>query len=281
MSQNVKLRVAESESASTSEEPQTKKQLGKPSKVLPTTRISFNKQLDILRGYAAAGNGKIATTKDVAEIVDMAATTISLANPFFIDLRFIQKSEGVGMTPATELMEYLHAYEWDKETAAQKLSPLLSKAWFWEALQPRLAFDKLTEDQTVTILAEKSTAGPTYKPQLKMILEYLEAGGLIKRENGQVSALKGAPVSAPRSSVAAAPEVEREVQEPPSTTSAARSASVATNFAQKAGVISFDISVRVDMTELVGWEPARIAAFFAGIAQVVSAKGVFEKESVT
>src|SRR5262245_17962206 len=117
MSQNLNLRVAEASEFEPQQSQTKKKQSGKPSKVLPTVRISFSKQLDILRGYAAAGNGKIATTKDVAEIVQMAATTISMANPFFLDLRFIQKTEGVGMTPAAELMEYLHAYEWDKETA--------------------------------------------------------------------------------------------------------------------------------------------------------------------
>jgi hypothetical protein len=277
MSQNIKLRVADDSSNPSVD---TAKVVGKPNKVLPTVRVSFSKQMDIVRAYAAAGSGKAVTGKDVADIVQMAPTTISLANPFFLDVKFVQKSEGVGMAPASEVMEYLHAYEWDKETAAHKLSPLLSNAWFWEALQPRLAFEKLSEEQVITVLAEKSKAGPSYKPQLKMVLEFLDAAGMIKRENGQVTALKGAQQTTALLAPAAAPAKSAEHAESPSVSPLKQRASVGTNFAQREGVISFDISVRVDMSEFVGWEPARIAAFFAGVAQVISAKGMFEKDSV-
>lgn len=207
----------------------------------------------------------------------MAATTISLASPFFIDVRFIQRTEGAGMTPAPELLEYAHAFEWDKETAASKVAPLLAKTWFWEALQPRLAFDKLTEDQVVTLLAEKPTAGPAYKSQLRMILDYLEAAGMIKRENGQVAALKATltPVSVASPAKATEPEALESVGTP-----ALPRTNVVTNFAQREGAVNFDISVRVDMSEFAGWEPSRIAAFFQGIAQVISAKGMFEKQSL-
>ncbi|HEX6719763.1 MAG TPA: hypothetical protein VF088_21840, partial [Pyrinomonadaceae bacterium] len=159
MSEAVKLRVADDATQQTaSEQPKqpqqpAKPQAGKPNKVFPTVRISFSKQLDILRAYAAAG--RAATLKDVADIVQMAPQTVSLANPFFVDVRLLQRSsEGAGLAASPEVLEYQHAYEWDKDTAAYKLAPVLSKAWFWEALQTRLAFDKLTEDQAITILAE-------------------------------------------------------------------------------------------------------------------------------
>ena len=38
------------------------------------------------------------------------------------------------------------------------------------------------------------------------------------------------------------------------------------------GKVQFHISVRVDMAEFATWKPARIAAFFNGIAQVLATK---------
>ena len=53
---------------------------------------------------------------------------------------------------------------------------------------------------------------------------------------------------------------------------------VVTNFNSLTnGVIQFQIDVRVDLKEISGWRPDRIAAFFSGIAQVVAAKGQLEK----
>jgi hypothetical protein len=288
MSQNIKLRVADSlESASEQaknpkgeKKPKKTSEAGKPTKALPTVRIAFGKQLDLLRAYAAASGpaARMVNLKDVAEIVQMSPTTIPLANPFFVDVKFVQRSEGQGMTPASELLEYAHAYEWDKETAAHKLSPLLTKTWFWEALQPRLAFQELSDDQAVTILAEKSGAGPTYKSPLRLILDYLEAAGMVKREGGMVKMVKGQTAAALQP--AQLDEAEPEVVEAAPKGGPLPRTSVATNFAQsKQGIVQFDISVHVDMAEFKGWQPARIAAFFNGIAQVLSAKGMVEQES--
>ena len=45
------------------------------------------------------------------------------------------------------------------------------------------------------------------------------------------------------------------------------------------GLVQFAVSVRVDMAELSSWRPDRIAAFFAGIAQVLAAKGDVEQKA--
>jgi len=284
MSQNIKLRVADGTkdhpASDQSTKTDTSKEGGKPSKPLPTVRVSFLKQMDILRAYAAAsgGSSKIVSLKGVADLVQMAVPTVSLANPFFVDVRFVQRSEGVGMTPANELLEYAHAYQWDKETAAHKLAPLLSKTWFWETLQPNLSFQELPEERAVTLLAEKSAAGPKYKSQLRMILEFLDAAGMIKRENGAVRAVKGSHQVASQDAPVSSEKVSESKPVESQGTPLARSA-VATNFAQKQGAIQFEVNVHVDMSEFAGWQPARIAAFFNGIAQVLSAKGMVEQES--
>ena len=56
----------------------------RPTKILPTERITFDRQLDLLRAYAAASaNGtKSVSLEDVGAVVKMATTTISVGNPF-------------------------------------------------------------------------------------------------------------------------------------------------------------------------------------------------------
>src|SRR5258708_2838602 len=56
----------------------------KPVKVLPTDRIRHDKQLDILRAFAAASGHerKPVTTEDVGAIVKMAGSTITQITPF-------------------------------------------------------------------------------------------------------------------------------------------------------------------------------------------------------
>jgi hypothetical protein len=287
--QEVKLRIADAtqsaglDTGKTDSQP-PKPQGPKPTKTLPSTRISFSKKLDSLRAFAAVSgpSNKLVVLKDVADIVKMASSTLTLETPFWVDVKFITKKEGQGFTPAGELMEYAHAHEWNKETAAHKLSPLLADTWFWEALQPRLNFGELTEDEAITILAEKSTAGPECKYQLRVILDYLEAAGMVKRENGAIKMVKSSQHTKASPAAAAAPAGDKATPSQAAEHKAAplpRSA-VTTNFSQPTqGVVQFDVSVRVDMNEFAGWQPARIAAFFNGIAQVLSAKGAVEQES--
>jgi hypothetical protein len=286
MSQQVKLHTvggtdaaAATQPAKAEDKPAPKKEGKKPTKVLPTVRIAFTKQLDVLRAFAAASglSNKLVTLQEVSEIIGLASTTISLANPFWVDVKFLNRTEGQGFTVANELTEYAHAFEWNRDTAAHKLAPLLSRQWFWEALEPRLRFSELSEDDAVTILAEKSTAGPDYKSQLKMILEYLDAGGLITKANGLVALVRNAPTGA-QAAPAPAPE-EKQAATPEGKKQTGGRSGVSTNFDQGAHGVSFDISVRVDMSEFGGWQPARIQAFFNGIAQVIAAKGAMEQDS--
>jgi hypothetical protein len=133
--QDFKLRVAEEKSATdqpSKPEKTEKPESPKPTKPLPTVRIAFNKQLDILKAYAAVSGptSKMVVAKDVADIVQMSSATLPLANPFFVDCKLLYRTEGLGMTPASELLEYAHAYEWNKKTAAHKLAGPLSKMWF-------------------------------------------------------------------------------------------------------------------------------------------------------
>lgn len=258
-----------------------------PSKLeyfLPTERITFRRQLDLLRGYAAATNGgqKPVTNREVAAFVEMTESTTSMANAFFTQNGFLTKVGTGGLIPAGEVVAFQRAYQWDQTTAAHKMAPLVARAWFGQALIPRLQMQAIDDDKAIQILAEAAKAEPKYRQNLRILIEYLDAVGLVVREGNQIRLNRSVAETATATEedamgtqpAAAAPTVDASAAP-----LAERGHGVATSFNSSlaSGVIQFNIDVRVDLKEMSGWRPDRIAAFFSGIAQVVAAKGALEK----
>jgi hypothetical protein len=153
-------------------------------KVLPTPRISFAKQLDILRAYAAEGD-KPVTNDQVAALVKIAASTASLANPFFADIGLVDRIDGkYQASPAVQ--SFARAHRWDPENAPRELAPVLIETWFAKRLLPRLAYSAMSEREATAELDQEAKAGPEYLPQLRVLLDFLEASGLIHRDGGRV-----------------------------------------------------------------------------------------------
>ena len=251
-------------------------QRAKPTKTIPTDRISVPKQLDILRAYAAASaNGtRPATVGEVAEIVKMASTTIQIAHAFLSSVNLITRTGTGAYTVSTDAINFLKAFEWDKETASHKLGPAFRNAWFGQALMSRITFGPIEEKVAIGVLAEASGAGPEYEKELKMLVEFMAAGGLVVREGGQV---RPRPVLAeastpPPASTMNLPQPRHEPAEP-----AANASRLNTSVNATPGKFNLNISVEVDMAEFATWRPERIQAFFRGVAEVLAAKADVEK----
>lgn len=246
----------------------------KPTKFLPTDRITFSRQLDILRAWAAASGplGKPVTNNDVADIVKMQASTVSMANAFFSSIALLTKTEA-GYIPSQEVLAFLRNYEWSPETASQKLAPVISKAWFAQELLNKLAFGPLTEDECIQDLADAATAGPDYRGQLRLLLEYLAASGLIQRDGNQV---KKGNVNMTAASAAATNETPPPMPKPENQ-APDLSKTMPSLFGTTEGQVQFNIAVKVSMGEFANWQADRISAFFGGIAQVLAAKAKIEK----
>jgi hypothetical protein len=237
----------------------------KPTKPLPTDRISFQKQLDIMRAYAVAyaTSARAVGYAEVASIVNVAAGTIALALPFWTDIGLMERSDNAH-TPSANVMAFNRGHEWNAETAAHKLAPTFRDSWVGKTLLPRLTFRAMDEKEALEILADAVAASQDYKTQVRMLIEYLVAVGLVERDGTLLRATKGE----------ANPEVERE--ERPMRESIAATSPPSTNaplFASAHNRVAFTITVDVDMTELATWDPQRITAFFGGIAQVLAARG--------
>ena len=249
--------------------PDKSEKSSRPKKVLPSDRIRFEKQLDILKAYASVCvNGAGVSVKPVAELVDMNESTIYLANSFLADAGLIVKGSG-GFAPAPEVAEYKRALEFTPDIAGHRLAPVLSKAWFFACLRPKLEFKTLSDDEAVGELGVESGAGTKHRQQLRLLLEYLATAGLIQRENGQVKL-------GPRR--VGEPQV---TQPPPSDPSKGtpKTSGVTGGMAPGDGTINYHIDIQVSIAEMHSWQPDRIAAFFAGMAQVIAAKAQCEEAS--
>jgi hypothetical protein len=250
----------------------------KPTRILPTDRIGFDKQLDILRAYAAGSSqgSKAVTLDELSRIMKMAPATLTLANPFLNSVGLITKTDS-GYMPAPEVLSFLLAFQWDPETAAHKMAPIVENAWFFTTLKPKLTFSPLAEDAVIATLAEQATAGPDYRKGLKTLVEYMIAVGLIQREGTDLklaTSRQAVPVSSDSSPPK--PDGPRAVADAETKTRI-----INTTFAKTAeGAVHFNVNVRIDMEEFKDWRPERIAAFFSGIAEVLKAKSGIETEGV-
>lgn len=250
----------------------------RPTKFLPSERITFSRQLDILRGWAAASGPlrKVIGNNEVAKIVDMQPSTVSINNAFYSSVGLLLKADG-GYSPSEEVTAFLRAHEWNKETAAQKLAPVLMKAWFYEALASKLEFGQRPEADCLQDLADVSNAGPDYRPNLRMLLEYLMAAGLIQRDGTMIK--KGAASmspSTPQSTSATESPMPPKVENSPGQDVSSKMM-MPSLFGTTEGQVQFNIAVKVSMGEFATWQADRIAAFFNGIAQVLAAKAKIEK----
>jgi hypothetical protein len=225
----------------------------------------------MLRAYAAASNNgtKPATIVEVGEIVKMASSTVALANAFLASINLIQRTDAGTYLPCAEVVQFLRAHEWNPETSSHKLAPILKDSWFAQTLLPKLAYGPMDEDQAITRLAEACAAGPDYKKELKMLLEFLSLGGVIIRDGVQIKLAK--PVAVDPASQKE--ETQKTADEP--VTRPAKGVNTGLNSSD--GGVTFNVNVQVDMAEFATWRPERISAFFRGIAEVLAAKADVEK----
>lgn len=246
----------------------------RPTRYLPSDRIAFPRQLEVLRAYGAlsGAGGQPVTNRQVAEMVKMSESTVSLLNPFFTDSALLRRSDR-GFVPASEVVGFNRAFDWNPQKAATKLRPVLEHSWFGEALAPRVSFKPIPEEDALDALADAIAATSDFKPQLRIVLDYLDAGGVVERDGTMIRKVRGEPSSAPADGSQPEPKAEAPTRE------AREAQAVHTTFSQPTdGIVQFHVSVKVDMAEFSGWQPERITAFFGGIAQVLAAKGAIEKE---
>jgi len=252
----------------------------KPSKVLPTDRVRFEKQMDLLRAYAAVSGSanRAVTVGEVANVAKLNGSTVSLCNGFFVDVGFLDRAPSGGFIPTNAVMQFQRAYAWNPDTAAEKLASKLAETWFMDRLRPKLAMGPLAVGEAVNDLADAASATKKYESQLYLLLDYLEAAGLIEREGDLIrttiyvqdhpNARSNVPAEFPVASTQRDSSVRAGTA---SSSPASPSPTVPAAPVVEPGV-NFTLTVNVSMAEIGTWAPARITAFFEGVAKALAAK---------
>jgi hypothetical protein len=163
---------------------------------LPTDRISFTKQTEIVRAFAAVydKNNSPVSNDDVGRFINMAGSTVSQSNAMFVDVGLLQRAEAGKFIPTAPTLEYFKLHQFSPDRAWSKLSPLIERSWFGQELISKLKFRSIDENEAITDLALASNAEKGYEPQLKIAIEWLVQVGLAVREGTQ---LRIAPTGIP------------------------------------------------------------------------------------
>ena len=160
----------------------------KPTQTLPSDRVTVEKQLEVLRGFVAASDaeGRPVTNDEAGKVVGMAGATTVVTNPFFTDTGLLIRMDGGAFSVGQAARDYQAAYQWDMVKAGRKLAPAFADKWFSKVLIPRLKMRAFPRGEAVGFLAEAAKAGPEYRPRLEMIIDFLNAAGIVSADAGEV-----------------------------------------------------------------------------------------------
>jgi hypothetical protein len=253
----------------------------KLAKALPSDRISFDKQMVLLRCFAVGSqpDNKPVTNATLADLAKLNQSTAGVNNVFFADAGLITKA-GNGYVPCAEVLSFERAYQFNAETAAQKLAPALRRSWFGQTLLPLLSIQARSEDYALGELAEAARALPEHRNQLRTLLEYLAVADVIDRDGAMVKLGRLG-----RNDDALPPRTE-DTMGPAAAANqggATPQGGVITSFAANpnanggaAGGLNLNVSIAVDMMQMATWPPQTVTAFMQGLAQVITAKAAAE-----
>jgi hypothetical protein len=244
---------------------------------VPTRRMAFAKQLEVLRAYPSicGASPRAVTNAEVGAVVGLAAETVGNANPFFVGINLLARSESGSCIPSQELMNFCRAYKWDPEKAFWKLAPAFEKTWFAGAILPKLRFRGMSEEEAISSLADAAALPPEFRGQIKMLLDYLVEVGIVARDNGLFVIGPALAESTPTETSESEP-AEKPKQEGPQVSN------ITTGFRRaNEGGIHLSINIDVDTTQMSKWRPERITAFMSGLAQVLAAKGEMEQQEIS
>lgn len=169
----------------------------RPNKILPSPRLMVSKQLDVVRAFvnaSQAADGAPVSNDDAATLVNMSKLTTVVSHPFLCDVGLLIRKGGLFEVSPTA-KAYQQAYEWNPETAGQKLAPAFTDKWFARSLLPRLKMRDLSKQEAVQALAEAAGATKDYEENVAMLLEFMDISGIIKIEGNMVQSRGGVSYS--------------------------------------------------------------------------------------
>ncbi len=152
-------------------------------------RSSIDQHIQIIKAYVIASNeGKKGLMyKDFENIVDFHHSYVSSNNKFLENLGLIESSGSHGTyVPTKNAIDFQRYKNWgQEEKALDLLRELVKRNWFWQSAKQVLLMreDGADEKEILNKLGADSKANPEkHLGSLKILLNYLEYTGLVKRD---------------------------------------------------------------------------------------------------
>ncbi len=166
--------------------------------VIPTSRLTLQKQVEIIRAYGAAydASKEPVGIEEIVKYVGMAPATVSQTNAFLQEVGLVRK-DGRRFVPSSEVMAMNRLYDLSKDKALNKLAPLFERSWFGALVIPKLKFRPMAEEDLVHQLFEAATAETQHVQQVRMLIDYLVLVGLVERDGVNLKIKNGAGEDGP------------------------------------------------------------------------------------
>jgi hypothetical protein len=190
-------------------------------------------------------------------------------NGFFVEAGFLVR-EGRGLyKPIAEVNEYARLYGLQPDEARVQLAIPMSRSWYFTEVERELELGPKSEDVLINVLSRAAGADGDRRPQLELVLDWLEYVDLIERDGGMVK-LVGTPET-PRPNGTPPPLLDPDPD--PGTTM--RRAKTPEPGSQVLG-FKFEFSLTAD--DLQKLTPEQITATFEAVGKVMAIKAAIDKE---
>jgi hypothetical protein len=157
----------------------------RPTKPLPTDRVSPQNQFYILRAWASVSDEgtKAATVNEVSRKVGMVSSTVALTNPFFSSIGLLQRLAVGTYVPSKDVIRFFNT---NSDEAARHLAPAFRDAWFGQLVIPNVKFAPVDEEVILSMLEGACGVAQEQRKALGFLLDFMEAVDLIERSNGKI-----------------------------------------------------------------------------------------------
>jgi hypothetical protein len=166
----------------TSKAPDRAPRRPRATRALPTDRMRFEKQVEVLRAFSVASrDGALPVDANMlSSFSNVAAVTVVLDNNFFLESGLITRVKKGQYIPVAEVNEFRRLFTFNDPQASRVLAPVLEKTWYFEALR---IFDEMgspSRAQAVRLLADHAGADGSFTAQIELLLDWLCFVGLVE-----------------------------------------------------------------------------------------------------
>lgn len=183
---------------------------------LPTDRLSFEKQIDVLRAIArlSGRERRAVTAEQLSEAMGMKGNTAGLSNRFFVESNLVEFIGRGSYTASGALLDYHRHLSVDPQDlvgAVRCLVPAIQQSWYWQVIEPMLDGGL---PERMALLSLSGAAGATeHTAQLQIVLQFLVWLRMLRRDGDTLLAGEhfGSPLPTGPDEQGGEPVVSQEV----------------------------------------------------------------------